>query len=80
MATGTNLLNEVQKLLIAFANEEGISLHAEFKTVEAFKQFVIAFTIRSLMEIGLEINKAYDVVMGDGSYEKLANDVWAACP
>jgi len=48
MKTGTQLLNEVQKLLINFANENNISLHAEFGTVEKFKQFVIAFTIKPL--------------------------------
>ena len=79
MKTGTELLNEVQKLLIDFANKNNISLHAEFGTVEKFKRFVIAFTIKSLTEIGVEIAKAYDIVMGDGAYNRLADEVWAKC-
>jgi hypothetical protein len=79
MTTGTQLLNEVQKLLINFANENNISLHAEFGTVEKFKQFVIAFTIKSLTDIGVEIAKAYDIVMGDGAYNRLADEVWTKC-
>ncbi len=79
MTTGTQLLNEVQKLLINFANENNISLQSEFGTVEKFKQFVIAFTIKSLTDGGVEISKAYDIVMGDGAYSRLANEVWAKC-
>lgn len=79
MKTGINLLNKVQSLLIGFANDNGISLHAEFGTIDAFKQFVIAFTFRSLIDLGIETSEAYDIVFGDGAYEKLANDVWAAC-
>lgn len=76
MAAETKLLNEVQKLLVAFANEQGISLREEFGTVEEFNKFVISFTFKALVDAGLEIRKAYDAVMGNGAYEKLANDVW----
>lgn len=79
MKTGTELLNEVQKMLIDFANKNSISLHDEFETVEKFKQFVITFTIRSLTEIGIELSHAYDMVMGDGAYNRLADAVWAKC-
>lgn len=78
MKTGTELLNEVQKLLIDFANKNNISLHAEFGTVEKFKQFVIAFTIKSLTDNGVEVAKAYDIVMGDGSFTALADEIFAA--
>ncbi len=76
MASGINLLNQVQRKIIDFANENNIDLRTQFKTVEKFKEFVIAFTIKSLVDIGMEINKAYDLVMGDGKYEELANSVW----
>lgn len=73
---GTKLLNEVQKLLIAFANEQGISLRTEFGTVEEFKRFVISFTFKVAVDAGLTVRTAYDLVMGNGAYDKLANDLW----
>lgn len=77
--TGNTLLNEVQKRMVDFANSNSISLHDEFGTVEKFKTFVVAFTIKMMVDIGIEISKAYDIVMGDGAYTQLANDVWAKC-
>ena len=72
------LLNAVQKLLVSFATESGIDLRAEFGTVEAFKKFVIAFTFKQLVELGVAVNEAYDMVLGDGSYDDLAAKVWDA--
>jgi hypothetical protein len=70
------LLNAVQKLLVDFANDQQISLAAEFGTVDNFKRFVIAFTFKQLTELGIETREAYDLVFGDGSYDRLAEDVW----
>jgi hypothetical protein len=69
-------LNKVQTLLIDFANKEGINLADSFGTPEEFKQFVISFTIRALVQMGLEVSEAYDMAMGQGSYEELAGNVW----
>ena len=76
---GKDLLNAVQAQLISFANESGIILQDEFKTVARFKEFVIAFTIKSLMNIGLPLKEAYDLVFDAGSYDELAANVWQAC-
>jgi hypothetical protein len=76
MKTGKELLNAVQAMLIEFANSNNISLRDEFKSVDQFKQFVIALTVKSLTDNGIETSKAFDIVFGDGSFEQLANDVW----
>ena len=76
MKTGKELLNAVQAMLIDFANSNNINLRDEFKSVDQFKQFVIALTVKTLTDSGIELSKAYDIVFGDGSFEKLANDVW----
>lgn len=76
------LLNGVQEMLINFANKNGIVLTEQFGTVEQFKVFVINFTIKSIMDLAkemgteLEFNKVYDMVLGDGAYVQLANQVW----
>lgn len=75
---GTELLNKVQAFMVDFANQKGINLKTEFGTVEAFKKFVIAFTFKTLIDIGLETKAAYDLVFGSGEYEALAERVWAA--
>lgn len=73
------LLNKIQVMLIEFANKNGISLQAEFGTVEKFKQFVMAFTVKAIVDIcGMAVNQAWDIVFGSGSYEQLAESVWNA--
>lgn len=74
----TELLNKVQRKIIDFANSEGISLQGEFGSVDNFKKFVVAFTIKSLVDAGTEIDKAYDMVFGSGAYNTLAETVWEA--
>lgn len=70
------LLNEIQSFMIEFANREGIELQKSFKTVGEFKTFVIAFTIKSLLDLGVEMQDAYDMVMGSGKYEELVEKLW----
>jgi hypothetical protein len=72
------LLNTVKNGLITFANKEGIVLADHFATVAKFQEFVIAFTIRSIVELdlGIDAADAYDLVFGDGSFRKLADDIW----
>lgn len=76
MAPGTQLLNRVQRLLIDFANANSISLDAEFGTVERFKEFVIAFTFRTLTDAGMSTEAAFDAIFGGGAYEDLAERTW----
>jgi len=76
-AMNTELLNAIQNMLINFANENAISLADEFGTREKFSQFVFSFTIKSLVDIcGLDTKAAYDFVMGDGAFAKLADECW----
>ena len=76
MTTSLQLLNGVQKFMINFANDKGISLQDEFGTVEAFKKFVIGFTFKTLVDMGVETKQAYDLVFGSGEYEALATKIW----
>ena len=72
----TEVLNKVQRLLIDFANEKGISLHDSFKTVDEFKQFVIALCIKTLVDAGISVQNAMNFIMGDGTYEEIAEKTW----
>lgn len=76
MKPGTQILNDVQQLLIDFANKEGIVLANDFATVDEFKRFVIGFTFKALTDIGLATDKAYDIIFGDGAYVEMAANVW----
>lgn len=72
------LLNEMNKMLVNTANEKGICLKTEFGTVENFKKFVIAFTFKQLVDLGYEVKDAFDIVIGDGEYDKLVKRTWTA--
>lgn len=74
--TGKDLLNRVQRLLIDHANAKGISLDAEFGTVDRFKEFVIAFTFRILTDAGMSTEAAFDAIFGGGAYVDLAERTW----
>lgn len=76
MTTSLQLLNGVQQYMIQFANEKGISLQDEFGTVEAFKKFVIAFTFKTLVDMGIETKQAYDLCFGEGRFDELVDKVW----
>lgn len=71
------LLNAINAKLVEVANESGIDLRKEFGTPEKFKEFVVSFTIKSVMDIrGISVEKAFDTVMGEGSFDALALAVW----
>lgn len=74
--TSTQRLNAVQKFLVEFANEKGIDLRKEFGTVAKFKEFVIALSIKALLDAGLEMKVALDAVLGDGTYDGIVEQVW----
>ena len=73
---GKDLLNKMQAKMIEFANASGINLEAEFGSVEKWKEFVIAFTFKNLTEVGLSVEEAYNLIFGDGEYEKLFELTW----
>ena len=76
---GIAILNGAQKLMIEFANREGIALSDSFATVDAFKEFVWAFTVKALVDQGLSVADALDATLGEGSYDRLAESVWQKC-
>jgi hypothetical protein len=76
MSKSIDLLNNVQGFIINFANKSGISLHDQFKSVDQFKQFVVAITFRTLTEAGMSTEEAFNAVCGDGSFKRLADELW----
>ena len=76
MKLNTDILNQVQSKLVEFANNQGISLQAEFGTVDEFKRFVIAFTFKAITDLGIEPAKAYDLIFGNGEYAALVERTW----
>ena len=72
------LLNRVQSLLVDFANENQIDLRAEFGTVDRFKQFVFALTFKTLTDLGLPADAAFDLTAGAGAYDALVEKTWQA--
>lgn len=77
-AANIELLNQVQAMVIDFANRNGISLQDQFGSVEAFKKFVVAMTFKQLVEAGATVSDAYNAVFGDNSYEDMFERTWAA--
>ena len=76
-AANIELLNQVQSMVIDFANRNGISLQDQFGSVEAFKKFVVGMTLKQLVEAGASVSVAYDAVFGDNSYEDMFERTWA---
>jgi hypothetical protein len=72
------LLNGIQKMLIEFANANQIDLSKEFASVEEFKKFVVALAFDQMVKLNVPVKDAFDMVLGDGEYDKLAEKVWAA--
>lgn len=72
------ILNAAQKTIIDYANENGISLADHFVTVDAFKTFVFATTVKTLVDAGLTIKEAIDATLGQGQYDALVENVWNA--
>jgi hypothetical protein len=76
MAKHLQLLNKVQEMLIDFANRKGINLADDFATVQEFKDFVIALTFKLLTENGVSTAAAFDMIAGDGAYERSVENLW----
>lgn len=64
----TELLNAVAKFLF----ESG----AQLKNDDATRNAIIGLCINTLVKSGVEMEKAFDIVMGDGQFRKLADSVW----
>lgn len=72
------LLNGIQSIIIDFANREGIALSDHFATVADFKGFVVAFAFKQFREMGIEIDKAFDMTLGDGAFQEMYDRLCAA--
>ena len=71
------LIQAIQGKLIDIATENGIDLADEFKTRKAWKDFVLSFTVKAVMDVmQWDVRKAYDVVLGNGKFQELADGVW----
>ena len=71
------LLNSLKAFVVEFSTKNGINLQDEFGTVDAFNNWLVAVAVTALVEQGKDIETAYDIVMGDGAFRKMADDVWA---
>jgi hypothetical protein len=79
MIANMDLLNAVRAQIIRAADASGIMLADEFGTVEEFQKFIFSITIVALMDVGgITIERAYEIVMGAGAWQALADDVWLA--
>jgi len=76
--SNTDLLNGIQLIIIDFANREGINLATEFASVEDFKTFVISFTFQQLRKMGIEMEQAFDMTLGDGQFQAMYDRICAA--
>lgn len=63
MSNTTNTLNQVAALISA----QGIT---------PTKEMVISLSIKTLVDAGYEFRAAFEMILGEGSYEKLAHSVY----
>jgi len=76
-AMNVELIQAIQGKLIDIATENGIDLADEFKTRKAWKDFVLSFTVKAVMDVmHWDVRNAYDAVLGDGKFQELADGVW----
>ena len=74
---GLQILNAIQTKIVEDCNERGINLNKEFESVDAFKNWVISFTIKSVQDVtGFSFQESFDLVMGSGKFEQLAKSIW----
>ena len=72
----TQLLQSVKQSIIESANKNGTLLSDEFASPEEFSLFVTSMTIQMVMQtIGCSIDKAYEIVFGEGSWENMTQQV-----
>ena len=72
------LLNKVNSYLVDQATANGVDLQTEFGTVDNWKKFVMSLTFKTLRELNVATDVAFDLVFGNGQYEDLVNSVWEA--
>ncbi len=72
----TKLLNSVKDKMIELCNQKGIRLDEHFNSPEQFKEYIIAFVFTELTKSGVDVEKAFDFIFGEGSYAKLSDEVF----
>ena len=66
------LLTKINQEMIKTANANGINLQDHFKTQDEFKNFVIAFTFKQLIDnFNMTVEEATDAVLGENAYEQI---------
>ena len=78
MSNSLKLLNAVREYIVNFATENNIVLANEFKSRGDFQKFVVAISIKTLVDAGFDLAEAFNLVMGEGAYQDLAAKVWEA--
>ena len=48
----------------------------EAQGITPTKEMVISLSLKTLVDAGYEFRTAFEMIMGEGSYEKLANSVY----
>jgi hypothetical protein len=76
MSQPFELINKVQRFVIDHANKEGVNLHSEFESIDQFKHFIVALTVKGLMDLGFTCEAALDMALGEGTYAKIAEECW----
>jgi hypothetical protein len=54
------------------------ALNFAITTTGCTKNQAISLVIKTLVETGIPLRTAYDAVLGEGSYDELAGEVWEA--
>jgi hypothetical protein len=65
------LMNTVKKMIISFANTNGVLLQEYFDDSAELDAFVVALTFKELLGAGLPVEVAFDTVCGDNAYNTL---------
>ena len=69
------MVNAVKDLLVEFATAHDIALVEEFETPKQFKNFVIAFTIKALVNFGASNEDACRMALG-GAFDDMVSNVY----
>ena len=70
------VISLVQASVIETAKIKGINIQDEFGTVDKFKNYILSFTIKTLVDFGIEVKVAFDMVLGEGKHRELADRIW----
>ena len=75
--SGKKIIQGVRDGMVKEATSQGIDLAAEFGTPAEFNQWVIAYTIKSLVKGGMSSKDALERIFGEGTYNELFESVAA---